>query len=240
LVEKLEPVAQERRCDSYLDLYYMLKYERNGTADWSRISDALCVQETYFWREFSQIDTLVKILVPKWFEHGARQLRIWSAACATGEEPFTIAMALAEAGWGDHSIQIEASDASPATIEKARAGVYRERSFRAIPPALRKKYFTAEGSEWRLNQDIIQRVTFHRANLLAPEQIATLATAPVVFCRNCFIYFSPHAIRQAVASFAMRMPRDGYLFVGAAESLLRLTADFELREIGDAFAYVRT
>jgi chemotaxis protein methyltransferase CheR len=75
--------------------------------------------------------------------------------------------------------------------------------------------------------------------LLATEEISGLAKAPFIFCRNVFIYFSPHAIRQTVAAFASRMPPGGRLFVGASESLLRLTADFELREIGDAFVYVR-
>jgi chemotaxis protein methyltransferase CheR len=82
-------------------------------------------------------------------------------------------------------------------------------------------------------------VKFVRANLLAQEEVSSLARCPVIFCRNVFIYFSPHAIRQTVATFASRMPAGGHLFVGASESLLKLTADFELREKGDAFVYVR-
>jgi chemotaxis protein methyltransferase CheR len=82
-------------------------------------------------------------------------------------------------------------------------------------------------------------VKFQRANLLQAEDISSLARSPVIFCRNVFIYFSPHAIRQTVAVFASRMPSGGHLFVGASESLLKLTADFELKEMGDAFVYVR-
>ena len=240
LLEKLEPVAQDRQCESWLDFYYLLKYEENGTADWSRVSDALSVQESWFWREFSQIEALVSVIVPEWFAHTFRPLRIWSAACATGEEPLTIAMALSEAGWSNHPITIDASDASPATLDKARAGLFRERSFRTLSPALRDKYFVPDGPLWRVDSGILKKVRFHCANLLVPDQVSELASAPVIFCRNCFIYFSPHAIRQTVATFAMRMPRNGRLFVGASESLLKMTSDFELREIGGAFVYVRT
>ena len=86
---------------------------------------------------------------------------------------------------------------------------------------------------------IQERILFQHANLLAAEEINELARAHVIFCRNVFIYFSAHAIRLTLATFASRMPVNGYLFVGAAESLLKLTADFELREIGSAFVYVR-
>jgi chemotaxis protein methyltransferase CheR len=93
--------------------------------------------------------------------------------------------------------------------------------------------------EWKLRPEIARRVTFERANLLNTAEISSLARSPVIFCRNVFIYFSPHAVRQTVAAFASRMPSGGHLFVGAAESLLRLTADFELKEIGESFVYVR-
>ena len=108
--------------------------------------DALSVQETFFWREMDQVRALVDVIVPQYFSTAAAQpLRIWSAACATGEEPLSIAMALNEAGWFDRAaIEIYASDASAAAIEKARRGVYRERSFRSLPPRLREKYFTEE------------------------------------------------------------------------------------------------
>ena len=77
-------------------------------------------------------------------------------------------------------------------------------------------------------------------NLLDSPTVALYASCPVIVCRNAFIYFSPHAIRQTVAAFASRMPSGGHLLVGASESLLRLTADFELKEMGDTFVYVRT
>jgi chemotaxis protein methyltransferase CheR len=92
---------------------------------------------------------------------------------------------------------------------------------------------------WQLDGDVMRRVTFHRVNLAAPAETGPLANVPVIFCRNVFIYFSPEAIRRTLAVFAERMPSGGHLFVGASESLLKLTSDFELQEIDHAFVYLR-
>ena len=240
LLDKLEPLARERNCRSFLDYYYLLKLEGEVTGEWQRVMEALSVQETYFWREMEQIRALVDIVVPAWFEKSRQPLRIWSAACATGDEPFTIAMALHEAGWFDRApIEIVASDASVTALEKARRGIYRDRAFRALPLDLRDKYFQRVPHGWSISPRLLVRVRFQRANLVVPSEIADLATAPIIFCRNVFIYFSHDAIRRTVKAFAERMPPEGRLFVGVSESLLKLTADFELQEIGGAFVYVK-
>jgi chemotaxis protein methyltransferase CheR len=205
--------------------------------------NALSVPETYFWREIDQIRALVEVIVPRWFKaHGREPLKIWSAACATGEEPLTIAMALEEAGWFDRAtIEIYASDASSSGIEKARRGVYRERAFRNLSPELRAKYFTREGAttSWRVRAELHARVNWSVVNLMDEREVAPLAAAHVIFCRNVFIYFSESAIGQTVRSFAKYIRPPGYLFVGTSESLLRLTTEFNLEEINDAFVYVK-
>jgi chemotaxis protein methyltransferase CheR len=238
LIQKLQPWAQGCGHQSFLDYYYALK--DNQPAGWEQAWEALSVQETYFWREISQIEALTEIIVPEWFQKHSTPFRIWCAACATGEEPYSIAMALAEAGWFAHPIQITASDASPLALKKAQSAAYRERSFRVLPPALRLKYFKPAADGSRLDAAIGSRIKFCQANLSDSADIAALARVNVIFCRNVFIYFSPHAVRQTVAGMASKMPSGGHLFVGAAESLLRMTSDFELKEIGKAFAYVRT
>jgi chemotaxis protein methyltransferase CheR len=237
LLEKLEPLAQARGFESFLGYYYALKDQNHG--EWDLAWEALSVQETYFWREAAQLDALVEVIVPAWFRKNSLPYRVWSAACATGEEPYSIAMALAEAGLGDRPIEIVGSDASFAGLEKAQRAVYREKSFRALPAGLREKYFAPAAGGWKLSPDIVRRVAFKQANLFEPGEIASLAWVQAIFCRNVFIYFSPHAIRQTVAMMAAKMPPGGYLFVGASESLLRMTADFELREVGGALVYAR-
>ena len=241
LLDKLEPLARERKCRSFLDYYYVLKLEGEVTGEWQRVMEALSIQETYFWREMDQVRALVDIIVPQWFANRRDPLRIWSAACATGDEPFTIAMALEEAGWFERApIEIIGSDASVNALEKAKRGVYRERAFRSLPANLRAKYFQPVPHGWSICPRLLVRVRFQRANLVVPDEIASLATAPIIFCRNVFIYFSHESIRRTVDVFAKRMPPDGCLFVGASESLLKITKDFDLQEVGGAFVYKRT
>lgn len=238
LLGKLEPLAQLRGCASFLDYYYALKDNDHG--EWDRAWEALSVQETYFWREISQVNALVDKIIPEWFARSSQPFRVWSAASATGEEPYTIAMALAEKGLGDRPIEIFASDASPSALEKAQRGIYREKSFRgAFSPLLRQKYFEPVQGGWKLSPEIMKRVTFTRVNLLELGEVSPVARVQAIFCRNVFIYFSRHSIRQTVAMMAAKMPPGAYLFVGASESLLRISTDFELREIEGALAYVR-
>jgi chemotaxis protein methyltransferase CheR len=239
LLDKLHDRVVHHRCQSYLDYYYVLKYEERGPDEWLHVMDAFSVQETYFWREIGQIMALTHTVIPQWFRTTAQPLRIWSAACASGEEPCSIVMALLEAGLGHLPVEVWASDASEAALAKARRGVFRERSFRALPVELQKKYFRRVNEGWQIEPDVLRRVTFQRANLIAPAESGTLAEAPVIFCRNVFIYFSPDSIGRALSVFAERMPPGGHLFVGASESLLKLTSDFELHEIDNAFVYLR-
>ncbi|MFN7140816.1 MAG: CheR family methyltransferase [Limisphaerales bacterium] len=239
MVDKLMPLIKSKGFASLLDYYFLLKQRPHYSDDWRRVMDALSVQETYFWREMDQIRTLVDIIVPQWFARRNDLLRIWVAACASGEEAFTIAIALQEAGFGRHPIQIVASDASEAALQKAQSGMYRERSFRAIPPEMRAKYFRPGKEHWLLNPEILSRVRFERVNLIVKAETAELASSPVIFCRNVFIYFSSEVIGRVVRNFAERMPPGGYLCVGASESLLKITNDFDLKHLGDAFVYVR-
>jgi chemotaxis protein methyltransferase CheR len=243
LTDKLSPLVVERGFTSLLDYYYLLKYDEAAQDEWLNVMNALSVPETYFWREMDQVRALVEWVVPRWFAaRDAGPLKIWSAACATGEEPLTIAMALEEAGWlGRAPIEIHASDASPAVVEKARRGVYRERAFRNLPEPLRAKYFTQEGATktWRVDARLHAAVRWGVVNLMNEAESAPWAAANVIFCRNVFIYFSDQTISRTVRSFAAHIRPPGYLFVAASESLLRLSADFELQEIGNAFVYVK-
>src|SRR5215207_1427325 len=243
LTDKLSPLVIERGFTSLLDYYYLLKYDEAAQDEWLSVMNALSVPETYFWREMDQVRALVEIIVPRWFAApGAGPLRIWSAACATGEEPLTIALALKEAGWlGRAPIEIRASDASPAAIQKARRGVYRERSFRNLPADLRARYFTQEGETktWRVDAKLHACVEWGVVNLMDEAQVAPRAAANVIFCRNVFIYFSNQTIGRTVRTFAEHIRPPGYLFVAASESLLRISEEFELQEMGNAFVYVR-
>jgi chemotaxis protein methyltransferase CheR len=242
LAERIAPLVVGRGFRSFLDLYYLLRYDEALAAEaWREVLDALSVPETYFWREMDQIRAIVCRVIPDLARRSAAGIRIWSAPCASGEEPLTIAMALNEAGWFDRiPIEIHGSDGSPAAIAKARAGRYRQRAMRALPAAMLEKYFTADEGTYVPRADLAQRITsWSVVNLMVPEEVAPHARAPIVFCRNAFIYFSPQAIKRVVGQLAASMPTPAYLCVGASESLLSVTSAFSLEEIDRAFVYVK-
>jgi chemotaxis protein methyltransferase CheR len=242
LAERLAPLVVERGFESFLDYYYLLKYDESSSFEWRRVMDALAVPESYFWREIDQIRAVVGVIVPALVKALAGQpLRIWSVPCAGGEEPLTIAMMLEEAGWFDRApIEIHGSDGSPAAIARAQAGRYRERAFRTLPDELKARYFCQDSDVWRPTARLSERITsWSVVNLLARDEVAPRARSSIIFCRNVFIYFTEAVIRSVVDTMADAMPSPGYLCVGASESLLRVTNRFELEEIGGAFIYVR-
>ena len=241
LADKLSGRAVERGFESFIDYYYLLKYGPEAEEEWRHVLDALSVPETYFWREMDQVRALVDVVLPEFAAAGGpAPLRIWSAACATGEEPLTLAIALEEAGWFARlPIEIVASDGSARNVEKARLGLFRERSFRSFPLALREKHFKATEGAWRVAPQLQERIRWSTANLTVAGDVARMMPASVVFCRNVFIYFSAEAIARTVRAFAEGMISPGYLFVGVSESLIRHTSDFELREIAGTFVYCK-
>jgi chemotaxis protein methyltransferase CheR len=242
LVDKLAELVASSGMNSFLEYYYALRYDDPRGERTAALFDRLAVPETYFWRQPEHFTTLASVIAPAFFEsHPGETLRIWSAACCTGEETVSIAMALAEAGLLDsRPIEIVGTDASKAMIDTALSAVYSERSFRQLPKNLKDKYFELDGrGGWRPKRRLMDRIQYEVANLTTASTLARWATSHVIFCRNVFIYFSDATIRATANQIARTMPPDGYLFVGAAESLTRLGVDLELAQIRDAFVYVR-
>lgn len=243
LRDRLAPLAIERGFDSLLDYYYLLKYDAAAPKEWLAVMDALSVQETYFWREADQLRALATAIMPLLVEQRRSPIRIWSVPCATGEEPLSIAMALDDAKWFDRAaIEIYASDASETALARAQQRRYGRRSFRTLPDAMRDRYFTRNGDkdEWMPHPDLCARITaWDRVNVMQPLDVQRHAGADVIFCRNLFIYFTPAGVREVAARFAHWMPSPGYLCVGAAESLLRTGAGFDLQDLGGAYVYVK-
>ena len=241
LADKVADLLAARGMTSYLDYYYLLRYDADAETHWGELADRLAVPETYFWRQPDQILATAGILAAR---HLARRpatpFRVWSAACCSGEEPLSIAIALAEAGvLGRHPVEIVGSDASEAMLARARRGLYGERSFRALPPALRDRYFRCEPAGWRIDPAIHAVVRWTRANLVDASEVAPMASADVVFCRNVLIYFSDDTVAHVARLFAAGMPDEGHLCLGASESLTRVSSAFELVEVGGAFMYTK-
>jgi len=241
LEDRVGELMTARGLPSLLDYYYLLKYDPEAESVWRELMDRLAVPETYFWRQPEQFEALTGVILPRYLDAPlGRPLRIWSAACCTGEEPLSIAMALQEGRWFDRlAVEIVGSDASAALVDRARTGLYTDRSLRNLPAGWRDRYLRPEGGAWRVDRSLHARVRWTTANLVDESDVGPLASADVIFCRNVFIYFSDDAIRQVTRTFAERMPPQGYLFLSASESLMRLSTDFKMDEVGSAFVYVK-
>lgn len=242
LADKVEPLVVERGFDSFLEYRYFLQYDEQAEAEWRRLETVLAVNETYFWREVDQIEAAANILIPRLQDQKkGRPVRIWHAACGSGEEPYSMAIALAEAGRFLHGpVEIIATDVSQKALEHARTGVYRQRSFRALPLHLQKRYFEpAEQGRLRLVEAIRSRVRFERLNLVDPIRMSTMQGLDIIFCRNVFIYFSQSTIKTVAHSLYNSLNSPGYLFVAAVESLLRTNTEFDFVDVGSAFGYLK-
>lgn len=242
VLHKLIPLMAERGVDSVRDYYYLLKYSQSAEIEWRRVETALAVNETYFWREYNQIQAVTDRIIPELRqENSDRPIRIWHTACATGEEPYTMVMALFEAGIKDRStVEIYASDINSEAIAHARAAIYKTRSFRVMDSAIKAKYFTPlPQGKFKLVDSVRERVNFFQFNLLDIERMHSLGNFDIIFCRNVFIYFSQNAISKVLSGFYDALNRPGYLFVAAAESLLKFRIPFELVEIENAFGYIK-
>ncbi|HVK63096.1 MAG TPA: protein-glutamate O-methyltransferase CheR [Polyangium sp.] len=211
-----------------------------GPIPLERLVEAVTVGETYFFREPMQIDALVRRVLPERALVGARgrKLRVLSAGCSSGEEPYTMAIA-ADVVTPELSplLSITGLDLNGAAIEKARRARYSSWALRGASQPIRNRFFKKDGETFVLDPRIQSRVVFEEGNLL--EALARLpeATYDVIFCRNVLIYFSERALRRALAAFAQALLPGGYLFLGHSESLRGISDDFELVHENDAFYY---
>jgi chemotaxis protein methyltransferase CheR len=189
---------------------------------------AVSTNETYFFREMNHFEALKQTILPGLFAHKKR-IRIWSAGCASGEEPYTLAIVLEE-GKGslwEGAVEIVASDISLEVIAKAREGVYRERSLRFVPEPILKRYFAAqEGGTYRVSQSLRSSVDFRVHNLL--QQAPPEKHFDIIFCRNVMIYFDkPTQKRLVDECFAGVLDSHGYLCIGHSESLAGTSSKFQ-------------
>jgi chemotaxis protein methyltransferase CheR len=226
--------------ESFAAYHYLLRRETNGEDELAAVIDELTTNETYFFRERSQLRALIDEIVPGLLAARPGPVCIWSAGCSSGEEPYTIAMMALEAGLRPgHDLRIHASDISRRCLAKAREAVYRESSFRETPPELRDRFFKEHGGLYTLVPEVRQHVTFTRMNLLEPARFALLGALDVVLCRNVIIYFDRDTKKHVVESFAGRLAPGGYLLLGHSESLIQVTSAFELAHLRSDLVYRR-
>lgn len=236
LREKIAPIAEERGCDSLLDYYYLLRYDDAGGSEMDALVDGLVVPETYFFREFEAVKLAVSDFVLPLVRSGERP-RVWCAACATGEEPLTVAMLLAEQNALDR-VDIVASDMSSRVLARARAGQFGSRALRQVPdPRLAERWLDSSDKPVRVAPEIARAVDFRQVNLTVERNVTALGSFDVVLCRNVLIYFKDETAVRVVSSIRKVLRPGGVLFVGASESLLRLGTSFVCEERNGTFFY---
>ena len=232
LVEsRLGELAKACDCASYRELCEKARYSGDRALQ-AKIIDGITTQETLFFRDTSPFEATQHKVIPELIDSKAKtafpkRIRIWSAACSTGQEPYSIAMTLCESisdilSW---DINILATDISDAAIKAASTGWYAKHEIqRGMRPGALAKYFVEQHGGWKIKDQVRAMVTFQNRNLLQP--FTGLGPFDIIFCRNVAIYFDAARRRDLFHRLAERLNPGGYLFVGASESLLDLGTRF--------------
>lgn len=206
--------------------------------------NAFTVNETYFYREDYQLKCLTNDLLPERMQ-GKRTgdaIRFWSAACSSGEEPYSLAMWLLEnwASVDDYAIEIVGSDIDTRVLELARIGTFSKRALMRLSPDLIAKYFEAlPGEQFQIIPQLRDSVAFTEVNLVEPEQTRRHGQFDVIFCRNVLIYFDDASRRIAAENLYENLLPGGFICLGHTESMSRISPLFEVRRFADAIVYQR-
>lgn len=206
----------------------------------------ITIGETCFFRNQPQLDAIHNIVLPKILEARAqsplRHLRIWSAGCSTGEEPYTLSMILLEEvtgrlkGW---TFEILATDLNQRSLDHAKQGIYGSYSTRKLPDYFREKYFLVRGEELQVNPQVQAGVSFSRVNLSDNARMEFMKGMDLILCCNVLIYFDGASKRQVIQHFFSNLLPHGYLFLGHAESLYGINDDFRLVHLPSSTGYVK-
>lgn len=237
IADKVGQRVDDKGFDSFLDYYYFLKYDAAGVQELDALIETLTVHETYFFRESDQLQVLVDTVLAPAIAAGERP-RIWCAACATGEEPLTMAMLLAERDLLG-GVEIVASDLSQRVLARARAGTFSGRSLRALPAHVLGRWADGSPAQMRVRPSLTEAIRWERINLIDRGAVAALGAFEVILCRNVLIYFSDDTAARVVETLGGALRPGGLLLVGVSESLLRFGTSLRCEERGGAFFYQR-
>lgn len=239
LVEKkLASRLLERNLNSFEEYLSVIKNGGSGD-ELNKLFDAITTNETYFFREQQQLGVCIDRVVPALMQQkNSRDIRIWSAACSTGEEPYTLVMMLMEKKCCGR-IEVIASDISNEVLASAKKAVYGSYSMRNVPEQYLKKYFRSNGWTHELDEPVKNTVRFMNINLIDAVKMRAVTSMDVVFCRNVLIYFDDRTKQKAVSLLYDSLRPGGYLFIGSSESLHNVTRAFKPVVFEKVVAYQR-
>jgi chemotaxis protein methyltransferase CheR len=237
---------REIKVESLRDYLDCLTIKPNRQAELVSLLNEITIGETCFFRNQPQLDALKNIVIPKIIEAKAklpiRTLRVWSAGCSTGEEPYTLSILLQEEqagqlkGW---KVDIQATDLNERSVAHAKQGVYGAYSIRNLTTYYRQKYFVPIGEQLQVNPEVKSLVTFNRVNLLDDARMAFMKGMDIILCCNVLIYFDGTSKRRVIQHFFNNLLGHGYFFLGHSESLFGISEDFRLVHFPSATGYVK-
>jgi chemotaxis protein methyltransferase CheR len=206
----------------------------------------ITIGETSFFRNQPQLDGIRSLVLPRAMEAKSRMymrhLRIWSAGCSTGEEPYTLAIILLEEsrtrlrGW---TFEVLATDLNEHSLATAEAGFYGEYSVRNLEKPLREKYFRCTGTRHEVNPEVRAKVRFNRLNLSDDAAMMTMQDVDIILCCNVLIYFDLASKKRVIRHFHSSLHQHGYLLLGHSESLFGISNEFQLVHLPSSTAYVK-
>jgi len=226
-----EPAAYER----------LLRSGPGRVEEMDHLLDLLAVHESYFFRESSQLELAARTLLPEAQRaRDGQTVRVWSAGCASGEEPYSLAILLEESrAWRDGAIEIIGTDLSPSCLKRAREGAYGSAALRDTSAARRARYFDHRGTQVSLRDKVRRQVRFQRLNLYRDRALAGLGHFDLILCRNVLLYFDAAARARVVACLHEHLRAGGWLVVGRAETLLNVPSPLEAFERDGEVVYRR-
>lgn len=241
LVEtRLSALARQEGIDSLENLFQMLEQDTVFNTLQVKVIDALTTNETSFYRDHHPFEAMRKDILPRLIKErgGKRELRIWSAACSTGQEPYSLAMMLLQhfpelTGW---NVKIIGTDLSLRVLEQAKSGIYNQVEVnRGLPAPLLIKHFEKVPTGWRLRDSVRKLVEFRELNLLKPWLFRE--RFDIVLIRNVLIYFDVATKQQLLGRIREVLQPDGYLFLGSAETTFNISNHYTPERFGNASAY---
>jgi len=225
--------------------YWHLLTGPGHAAELRQLLNEITIGETCLFRSQPQIEALRKVILPELMAEKGKQavkrLRVWSAGCSTGEEPYTLAISMLEEsehllkGW---NVEIIATDLNDRSLETAKAGVYGEYALRSTSEYFRQKYFSpSDDNKLQVRPEVKKLITFSRPNLQDDSKVLFMKGMDLVFCCNVLIYFDASSKSRVISHFFSNLNFGGYFFLGISESLMKLNDQFHLIHFPGAIAY---
>lgn len=242
--KRLEERIAATGCANLREYLALVKFQHGGT-EMQALINAMTVNETYFFREDYQLDCLTRHMLDEIADRKdprSDRIRIWSIPCSTGEEPYSMAIAVLE-NWpraSDFDIEIIASDIDSRALADAREGVYGARSLHRVTRRIREDYFRPVGEDrWQVIADLRDSIDFELINVSDPLAMARMRHIDVIFCRNLLIYFDDLSRRRTAAMFYEALNPGGFVALGHSESMSRMSSLFSPRKFPEALVHQR-